>query len=181
MPLQEMKIKGAWIHSPIRHNDERGYFEEQFKLSEIAAELGLSFTVRQVNQSVSNRGVIRGIHFTDSPDGQAKYISCPKGRIWDVVVDLRVGSPTYGQWDAAELSPINGKSILISPGLGHAFLSLDDDSVSTYLCSTEYDPKSDKGFNPLSSSFAINFQEIAEQNGISQLVISERDMGAPNF
>lgn len=181
MPLQEMKIKGAWIHSPIRHNDERGYFEEQFKLSEIAAELGLSFTVRQVNQSVSNRGVIRGIHYTDSPEGQAKYISCPKGRIWDVVVDLRVGSPTFGQWDAAELSPQNGRSIFISPGLGHAFLSLDSDSVSTYLCSTEYDPTSDKGLNPLSSSLAINFQEIAERNGISQLIISQRDKGAPNF
>ncbi|MFM1784735.1 MAG: hypothetical protein RLZZ579_1012 [Actinomycetota bacterium] len=181
MPLQEMKIKGAWIHSPIRHNDERGYFEEQFKLSEIAAELGLSFTVRQVNQSVSNRGVIRGIHYTDSPDGQAKYISCPKGRIWDVVVDLRKGSPTYGKWDAAELSPHNGKSIFIAPGLGHAFLSLDDDSVSTYLCSTEYDSASDKGYNPLSSSLGINFQRIAEQNGISQLVISERDKSAPAF
>ena len=181
MPLQEMKIKGAWIHSPVRHKDERGYFEEQFKLSQIAAELQMTFEVKQVNQSVSNRGVVRGIHYTDSREGQAKYISCANGRIWDVVVDLRVGSPSYGQWDAAELSPINGKSIFISPGLGHAFLSLEDGSVSTYLCSSEYDPTSDKAFNPLSETLSINFKEIAEQNGISQLVISKRDTSAPSF
>ncbi len=181
MPFQEMKIKGAWIHTPIRHNDNRGYFEEQFKHSEIESQLGVLFAVKQVNQSVSNRGVIRGIHYTDSPGGQAKYISCPKGRIWDVIVDIRQDSPTYGKWDAAELSPENGKSILISPGLGHAFLSLEDDSVSTYLCSAEYDPDADKGFNPLSESLSIDFYEIASRHGIDRLVISDRDESAPNF
>ena len=181
MPFQEMKIKGAWLHTPIRHSDERGHFEEQFKISQIESELGRTFTVKQVNQSVSNRGVIRGIHYTDSPDGQAKYISCPKGRIWDVVVDLRKESPTYGQWDAAELSPENGKSIFISAGLGHAFLSLSDDSVSTYLCSAEYEPTSDKGFNPLSESLSIDFREIALRHGIDRLVVSDRDESAPIF
>ena len=181
MPFQEMKIKGAWVHTPIRHNDERGRFEEQFKLSQIESELGIEFLVKQVNQSVSNRGVVRGVHFTESDDGQAKYISCSKGRIWDVVVDLRKDSITYGQWDAAELSLENGKSIFISTGLGHGFLSLEDGSVSTYLCSAEYNSDSDQGVNPLSENLKINFQSIAEQNGITKLMISERDRNAPNF
>jgi dTDP-4-dehydrorhamnose 3,5-epimerase len=181
MPFQEMKIKGAWVHTPIRHNDERGRFEEQFKLSQIESELGTEFLVKQVNQSVSNRGVVRGVHFTESAEGQAKYISCSKGRIWDVVVDLRKDSITYGQWDAAELSLENGKSIFISTGLGHGFLSLEDGSVSTYLCSSEYNSDSDKGVNPLSENLKINFQSIAEQNGITKLMISERDRNAPNF
>lgn len=181
MPFHEMKIKGAWIHTPLRHNDERGHFEEQFKLSEIESQLGLNFAVKQVNQSVSNRGVIRGIHYTDSPEGQAKYVTCPKGVIWDVVVDLRKDSITYGQWDAVELSSENGLSVLISEGLGHAFLSLKDDSVSAYLCSAEYSPSNDKGFNPLSESLGIDFEKIAYQNGITHIVTSERDSSSPSF
>ncbi len=181
MPFQEMKISGAWVHTPIRHKDERGHFEEQFKLSQIESVIRAKFLVKQVNQSVSNRGVVRGIHFTDDTEGQAKYISCSKGRIWDVVVDLRKDSVTYGQWDAAELSLANGKSIFIPAGLGHGFLSLEDDSVSNYLCSTEYSPASDKGVNPLSASLTIPFQAIAERNGITKLIISERDENAPDF
>lgn len=181
MPFQEMKINGAWIYTPMRHNDSRGSFEEKFKHSEIETQLGLTFTVKQVNQSVSNKGVIRGIHYTDGPQGQAKYVSCPKGIIWDVVVDLRRGSPTYGQWDAVELSAKNGLSVLISEGLGHAFLSLEDGSVSTYLCNSEYDSQSDKGFNPLSEALSIDFAKIAMHNGIDQMIISIRDEAAPDF
>lgn len=176
-----MKIKGAWVHTPIRHRDNRGHFEEQFKLSEIESLLGLTFSVRQVNQSVSNKGVIRGIHYTAGPEGQAKYVSCPTGRIWDVVVDLRKDSPTYGQWDAVELSAENGLSVLISTGLGHAFLSLEDGSVSAYLCSSEYSPAYDKGFSPLSESLSIDFKNVAEKNGISKIITSERDSSSPNF
>jgi dTDP-4-dehydrorhamnose 3,5-epimerase len=177
MPFKEMKIKGAWIHTPIRHNDERGHFEEQFKISQIEAELGLSFIVRQVNQSVSSKGVIRGVHFTASPEGQAKYVSCPKGAIWDVVVDLREDSPTYGQWDAAELSAENGLSVFISEGLGHAFLSLEDGSVANYLCTSEYEPMADRTFNPLSPRLAIAFDSL----GITDFKLSKKDSDAENF
>lgn len=177
MPFQEMKIKGAWIHLPIRHNDNRGYFEEKFKISQIEAEFGRSFTVRQVNQSVSNKGVIRGIHYTDSPEGQAKYISCPKGAIWDVVVDLRKDSPTYGEWDAVELSAENGLSIFIPEGLGHAFLSLEDDSVANYLCTTEYNPVSDCVIHPLSEGLAIDFAST----GITHFNLSPKDSAADFF
>ncbi len=177
MPFQEMKIKGAWIHTPIRHNDERGHFEEQFKISQIESELGRSFVVKQVNQSVSNKGVIRGIHYTDSPEGQAKYVSCPKGAIWDVVVDLRKDSPTYGQWDATELSAENGLSVFVSEGLGHAILSLKDGSVANYLCTSEYAPDADRTINPLSAKLAIAF----ESSGITEFSLSEKDSEAADF
>lgn len=177
MPFQEMKIKGAWIHAPIRHNDNRGHFEEQFKLSQIESELGRTFTVKQVNQSVSNKGVIRGIHYTDSPEGQAKYVSCPKGAIWDVVVDLRKDSPTYGQWEAVELSAENGLSVFISEGLGHAILSLKDGSVANYLCTNEYAPEADRTINPLSAKLGIDF----DSSGITEFRLSEKDSGAADF
>ena len=181
MPFQEMKIKGAWIHTPIRHNDERGHFEEQFKMSQIESELGRSFTVKQVNQSVSKKGVIRGIHYTDSPEGQAKYVSCPKGAIWDVIIDLRKDSPTYGQWDAIELSAENGLSVFISEGLGHAFLSLEDGSVAAYLCSSEFNASADKTFLFSSKKLAINFEDISKTYGIVSLVTSDKDTSALEF
>lgn len=177
MPFQEMKIKGAWIHAPSRHTDERGHFEEQFRLSQIESELGRTFHVKQVNQSVSIKGVIRGIHYTDSPEGQAKYVSCPKGAIWDVVVDLRKHSPTYGKWDAAVISAENGLSVFISEGLGHAFLSLEDGSVVDYLCSAEYSPENDRTVNPLSESLAIDFTST----GLNEFVLSEKDSLAYHF
>ena len=177
MPFEEMKIKGAWVHTPLRHHDNRGHFEEQFKLSLIEQELGRSFTVKQVNQSVSNKGVIRGIHYTDSPEGQAKYVSCPKGKIWDVVVDLRKDSPTYGQWDAVELSAENGLSVFISEGLGHAFLSLKDGSVVNYLCSSEYNSAGDKCLNAFSETLKIDF----EQQGIETFHLSKKDAAAVAF
>lgn len=172
-----MKIKDAWIHRPIRHYDKRGHFEEQFKISQIESELGRTFSVKQVNQSISNKGVIRGIHYTDSPEGQAKYVSCPKGAIWDVVVDLRKDSPTYGHWDAVELSAENGLSVFISEGLGHAFLSLEDGSVANYLCTSEYAPDADRTINPLSAELAITF----EDSGINEFVLSAKDSEATDF
>ncbi len=181
MPFEEMKIAGAWIHTPVRHTDSRGHFEELFKLSDLENEIGQKFEVAQVNQSVSNRGVIRGIHFTDSISGQAKYISCSKGEIWDVVVDLRETSPTYGEWDAALLSAENGKSVLISENLGHVFLSLQDGSVSTYLCTSEYSPTADRGYHPFSSRIGIDFDAIAHVHGISEFILSEKDSNAPDF
>lgn len=181
MPFEEMKIEGAWVHTPSRHSDNRGHFEEQFKLSLVESVLNRTFAVKQVNQSVSDKGVIRGIHWTDSTEGQAKYISCPKGALWDVVIDLRETSPTYGQWDAALISAENGRSVFISEGLGHAFLALEDKTVASYLCSTEFNPTADKTINPLDKKLAIGFAEIAAAHGISDFILSEKDSTAVSF
>lgn len=181
MPFKEMKIKGAWVHTPSRHSDNRGHFEEQFKLSSIAEQLGTKFEVRQANQSVSKKGVIRGIHWTEGPAGQAKYISCPNGALWDVVVDLRRSSETYGQWDATIISAENGKSVFISEGLGHAFLALNEDTVANYLCSTEFNPEEDRTMNPLDKKLGIDFTSIAAKYGIGNFILSLKDSAAVGF
>lgn len=181
MTYTALKIPGVWVFEPDVHPDIRGSFHEVFKLSAIAQQLGLDFQVRQVNQSESAKGVIRGIHWTDSAAGQAKYVSCPKGALWDVVVDLRVGSPTFGEWDAVLLSSQNKKSLLISQGIGHAFLSLEDGTVANYLCSSEFDPEADKGLNPLDADLAIDFERIASEYGIHEFLISQKDQQAQAF
>jgi dTDP-4-dehydrorhamnose 3,5-epimerase len=181
MSFTEMKIPGAWVHTAIRFGDSRGFFEEQFKLSLIESQVGRTFPVKQVNQSRSGKGVIRGIHWTDSPEGQAKYVSCINGSMWDVVVDLRPGSPTYGQWDAETITPENGKSVLISEGLGHVFLALEEDTVANYLCTSEYNPCADKTVNPLDPSLAIGFELVSKQHGITSLSMSEKDRDGAAF
>lgn len=178
MEFRELKISGSWIHTPSRLQDSRGHFEEQFKLSLIESELERSFQVRQVNQSFSNRGVVRGIHWTDSEVGQAKYVSCPRGAIWDVVVDLRPHSATYGRWDAHILSEENGVSMFISEGLGHAFLALEDGTMVNYLCTAEYQPFSDKTINPLDPTISIDFSGKAKGLGIEELLMSDKDKDA---
>jgi dTDP-4-dehydrorhamnose 3,5-epimerase len=181
MTFTPLKIAGAWVHTPQIWPDERGAFHEVFKLSAIEEQLARSFTVKQVNQSVSKKGVIRGIHFTDSAEGQAKYVSCPQGALWDVVVDLRPKSPTYGQWDSVLLNAENRKAVLISEGLGHAFLALEDTTVASYLCSSEFNPKADKALNPLSDKLAIAFNSFADSHGIKEFILSTKDSGAPLF
>jgi dTDP-4-dehydrorhamnose 3,5-epimerase len=178
MEFTPLKIQGAWLFTPKRYHDERGSFHEVFKLSAISEVTGRKFEVKQVNQSLSKAGVIRGIHWADVPPGQAKYIYCPKGAIWDVVVDLRVGSPTFGEWDSAELSEANGQSILIEEGLGHAFLSMSNDTVATYLCSEPFTPMAEHGIHPLDETLSIPFKSIWTAGNF---LISSKDRDAPSF
>jgi len=181
MTFTPLKIAGVWLHTPKVWTDERGAFHEVFKLSQISKQLGRDFQVKQVNQSVSSKGVIRGIHWTDSPEGQAKYVSCPKGALWDVVVDLRPESETYGTWDARLLSGENAASMLISEGIGHGFLSLDDGTVANYLCTSEFNPTADKTVNPQDPTLAIDFRLIGQQFGVRKFLLSPKDSEAGNF
>lgn len=181
MTFTPLRIEGVWLHTPIVWPDDRGTFHEVFKLSLISEQLGREFQVKQVNQSTSAAGVIRGIHWTDSPEGQAKYVSCPKGSLWDVVVDLRPDSETYGQWDARTLSVENGQSLLISEGIGHAFLALQKGTIANYLCTSEFNPAADKTINPLDSILDISFLKTAEEFGIKDLIMSSKDSGGSAF
>jgi len=181
MSFTPLKIEGAWLHTPKVWPDDRGTFHEVFKVSLISEQLGRNFQVKQVNQSTSSAGVIRGIHWTDSPEGQAKYVSCPKGALWDVVVDLRLDSKTYGDWDARLLSASNGNSLLISEGIGHAFLALEDGTVANYLCTSEFNPEADKTINPLDPQIAIPFLEKATEFDIAKLILSSKDSGGSVF
>jgi dTDP-4-dehydrorhamnose 3,5-epimerase len=176
-----MGIPGAFVFTPVRHEDSRGHFQESFKLSSLEKELGLSFEAKQVNQSTSAKGVIRGIHFADNPPGQAKYVSCLKGAIWDVVVDLRTGSPTFGDWEGVEVSAENGKSVLIAEGLGHGFLSLQEGSVVSYLCSEEYNPQTERQINPLDKDLSIDFSGFGSKFGVEEFLLSDQDKKAQGF
>ena len=181
MPFQPMGIQGAFVFKPVRHEDSRGHFQESFRLSSLDKELGLDFEVKQVNQSTSAQGVIRGIHFADNPPGQAKYLNCLKGAIWDVVVDLRTGSPTFGKWEGIEISADNGKSVLIAEGLGHGFLSLEAGSVVSYMCSEEYNPRTERQIHPLDKDLAIAFSDFGSKFGVTKFLLSEQDKAAQGF
>jgi dTDP-4-dehydrorhamnose 3,5-epimerase len=178
MSFTPLKIKGSWVFTPKKFPDERGSFHEVFKLPLLSETLGFGFEVKQVNQSVSKAGVIRGIHWADVPPGQAKYVFCSKGAIWDIVVDIRVGSPTFGSWDAAELTADKGKCVLIREGLGHVFLSLEDDTVVNYLCSEPFSPTTEHGINPLDTDLAIPFGSMI--SGAS-FEVSPKDEEAPTL
>jgi dTDP-4-dehydrorhamnose 3,5-epimerase len=181
MTFTPLKIEGVWLHTPKVWPDERGTFHEVFKYSLISEQLGRDFQVKQVNQSTSDAGVIRGIHWTDSPEGQAKYVSCPKGALWDVVVDLRPESSTYGQWDARILSEENGSSLLISEGIGHAFLALESQTVANYLCSSEYDPVNERTINPLDPQLGIPFTSPMPNLRFEEFRLSPKDSSGELF
>lgn len=178
MSFTPLKIQGSWVFEPRKFEDDRGSFHEVFRLSQISEILGRGFEVKQVNHSVSKAGVIRGIHWADFPPGQAKYVSCFYGSIWDVVVDIRVGSPTFGQWDAVEISAENGKCVLIEEGLGHVFLALEDNSVVSYLCSEPFNPRAEHGINPQDEEIAIPFLSKWTR---SSFEISPKDSEAPSL
>jgi dTDP-4-dehydrorhamnose 3,5-epimerase len=181
MRFSETEIKGVWTHTPIRIPDARGAFEEQFRSSTIQSQVGRDFEVLQVNQSISSRGVVRGIHWTAGDRGQAKYVSCVRGSIWDVYVDLRKDSQTFGKWGAELLSLENGKSVFISEGIGHAFLALEEDTVLNYLCTSEYEPSVDRTISPLDKDLAIPFLQVANEYGISELILSDKDQAGGSF
>jgi dTDP-4-dehydrorhamnose 3,5-epimerase len=176
--VESLKIDGAWSYTPRQFPDDRGTFLEAFRGEEFAHLLGYRLDVAQVNCSVSRRGVIRGIHYADVPPGQAKYVSCARGAILDVVVDIRVGSPTFGAWEAVRLDEVNRRSLFIAEGLGHGFVALTDDATVLYLCSTGYAPGREHGINPLDPTLGIEWP-LSELGGAR--VLSDKDAEAPSL
>ncbi len=181
MEVRELSIAGAWEFTPVQFGDGRGVFLESFKADVLAEVIGHPFAVAQTNTSVSAAGVIRGVHFADVPPGQAKYVSCARGAVLDVVVDLRVGSPTFGTYDAVLLDDVDRKAVYLSEGLGHAFCALEDDSTVSYLCSTGYNPGSEHGVNPLDADLAIEWPAVGRNGRPLEFVLSEKDAVAPSL
>ena len=163
MKFETMSIQGAWIGVNQIHYDSRGYFREWFKFNEIERQTGVKFYPQQANVSKSKYGVLRGIHFSLSELGQAKLVTCVSGSVWDVVIDIRPSSPTFGQWDCVELTEQNGKSVLISSGLGHAFVSLAEDSLLSYLQTSPYAPDFEYEINPLDAELGIQWPIVNPQ------------------
>lgn len=181
MEFRQLSVPGAWEITPKQFGDPRGVFLEWFKGAPFAEEAGHALALAQANLSVSAAGVLRGIHFADVPPGQAKYVTCARGAVLDVVVDIRVGSPTYGQWDSVLLDDVDRRAIYLSEGLGHAFLSLEDDSTVLYLCSAPYAPGREHGIHPLDPEIGIDWPTTARDGSPLQYELSEKDSVAPTL
>ncbi|MFE4336548.1 dTDP-4-dehydrorhamnose 3,5-epimerase [Streptomyces sp. NPDC056831] len=173
--MRQLSIAGAWVHEPKVFPDSRGSFHEWFKASELSEAVGHTLQLAQANFSVSSRGTLRGVHFADVPPSQAKYVKCVRGAVLDVVVDIRVGSPTYRQWEAVRLDDSDHHAVYLAEGLGHAFMALTDDASVLYLCSEGYAPGREHGINPLDPGLGIEWPE-----GIAPL-LSDKDAAAPSL
>jgi len=178
---RELTVPGAWEITTRHFGDDRGLFLEVFKDAPFAAAVGHDFSVAQVNCSVSAAGVLRGIHFADVPPGQAKYVTCVEGAVLDVVVDTRVGSPTFGQWDSVLLDDVDRRGIYLSEGLGHAFMSLEDGSTVMYLCSTPYAPGREHEVNPLDPAIGIEWPSVGRDGAPLAPRLSPKDEAAPTL
>ena len=176
MEIRPLALPGSFIVQPSVHGDSRGQFVEWFRQDLLAEATGLTFSVAQANLSVSSRGTLRGIHYADVPPGQAKYVMCATGAVQDFVIDLREGSPTFGQWDHATLTAGERNAIVLDVGLGHAFLALEDNTTVTYLVTDHYKPHSEHAINPLDQVIALEF---ALRD--SELLLSDKDKAAESF
>ncbi|MFC8599335.1 MULTISPECIES: dTDP-4-dehydrorhamnose 3,5-epimerase family protein [unclassified Isoptericola] len=181
MRFRELAVPGAYEITPQQFGDPRGVFLEWFKAGPFADAVGHPLDLQQANCSVSAAGVLRGIHFADVPPGQAKYVTCAQGAVLDVVVDLRVGSPTFGRWDSVLLDDVDRRAIYLGEGLGHAFLSLEDGSTVLYLCSTGYNPGGEHGIHPLDPAVGIDWPTTARDGSPLTPQLSDKDAAAPGL
>lgn len=175
MDVEELKIPGAWAFTPRQFPDPRGVFLEWFKSSVVEEAVGHPFVLRQVNHSTSSRGTLRGVHYADVPPSQAKYVYVTRGAALDIVVDIRVGSPTFGVVDAVRLDDVERKAVYLAEGLGHAVIALTDDVNLNYLVTQPYAPAREHGLHPLDPAL-----ELPIPDGIEPL-LSDKDAAAPTL
>lgn len=176
MQVRQLGISGAFEFTPASFPDHRGLFVAPFQEATLVKAVGHRLRIAQSNHSVSARGVVRGVHFADVPPGQAKYVYCPSGALLDVVVDVRIGSPTFGKWEAVRLDSTDYRALYLAEGLGHAFLSLAEDTVMAYLCSTPYNPAAEHGINPLDPALGLPWGDLD-----GEPVLSGKDRDAPGL
>lgn len=169
MEVIKTAIEGPVIIEPKVFGDSRGYFFESFSQRDFEAKVGkINFV--QDNESMSSYGVMRGLHFQRPPYAQSKLVRCVKGRVLDVAVDIRKGSPTYGKHFAVELSEDNHRQIFIPRGFAHGFVVLSDTAVFQYKCDNFYAPQADGGISILDESLGIDWQIPLEK-----ALLSEKD------
>ena len=176
MKLTPLGIDGVWLAESPVWRDDRGFFREWFKSADVKAAIGRDFGIEQANISLSSAGTLRGIHYSIAPRGQAKWITCVSGSIQDVVVDIRPNSKTFGQYVEVELMSASGKAVLISEGLGHGFLALENNTTVAYLVSTPFSQLDEFGINPLDEKIGIKW--IMD---LHSLQISGKDQDAPTL
>ena len=175
MQAKPLSVQGAWAFTPLLRPDDRGVFLESFKQDLFAETIGHQLQLQQMNISVSKQGTVRGVHFAQVPPGQAKYVQCFQGRILDVVVDIRLGSPSFGQWDAIEIDDQSRTGVYLAEGLGHAFCALSEGATVGYLCSEPYAPGREHGINPLDPALGLPWPQGQDS------VLSPKDAAAPTL
>lgn len=174
MKIRPLTVEGAFEVTPVQHSDARGTFLEWYRFDTLAAAVGHPLELAQANLSVSARDVVRGIHFADVPPGQAKYVTCMAGAVLDVVVDLRVGSPRFGQWDSVRLDDEERRAVYLAEGLGHGFCALSERATMAYLCSSTYRPGHEHGIQPLDAELGITWPAATP-------LLSAKDAAAPTL
>lgn len=176
MQIRELSIPGAWEFTPVQHADDRGVFFEQYRYEALAETIGHPLDLKQVNTSVSARGVARGIHYALVPPSQAKYVSAPKGAFIDFIVDIRVGSPTFGQWDSVVIDDVDRRAVYLSEGLGHAIVALTEGATVNYLVSETFNPEREKGLSVSDRDIALAFPA-----DLGEPLLSPKDVAAPTL
>ena len=176
MEITPLSIAGAFAITNTVHADERGEFVEWFRADHLKNATGIDFSTIQANLSVSQKGTLRGIHFADVPPGQAKYVMCPTGAIRDYVVDIRVGSPTFGSSEAVTITAQDRNAIILDVGLGHAFVALEEGTTVTYLVTDYYKPQAEHAINPQDPDLRLEFPFSGRE-----LLVSAKDRDAPSL
>jgi dTDP-4-dehydrorhamnose 3,5-epimerase len=176
MEITELSIAGSFAITNTVHTDGRGEFVELFRADHLKNVTGVDFSTIQANLSVSRKSTLRGIHFADVPPGQAKYVMCPTGAIQDYIVDIRVGSPTFGTWEAVTITAKDRNAVLLDIGLGHAFVALEEGTTVTYLVSDHYNPKIEHAVNAQDPDLGLEFPFSAQE-----LLVSAKDRSAPSL
>jgi dTDP-4-dehydrorhamnose 3,5-epimerase len=166
------KLPGVVLLEPDVHGDDRGFMVETYRRDRWS-ELGVDVEFVQHNHSRSAQGTLRGLHFQTEP-GQAKLVRCPRGRIFDVAVDLRTGSATYGQWEGHELDDERHRQLFVPAGFGHGFAVLSEEADVTYLLSSVYDPATEAGI-------AWDDPDVGVEWPVEEPLLSERDKRAPRL
>lgn len=176
METHELEIRDAYVITPTQHSDDRGSFLEWFQSSRFEELTGRTFDLKQANTSVSKRGVVRGIHFAQVGPGQAKYVTCPQGKVLDFIIDIRLGSQTFGKSVSVELNDGLRNAVFVSEGLGHMFVALSDVAVVSYLVNQPFSPGREHAISPLDPVLALDIPfESAD------LLFSPKDSAAPTL
>ena len=171
MKTTTLKISGSWLIEFQKFEDSRGYFYESFKEEDFQKQIGRPLSIKQTNTSSSSKGSVRGIHYALVPPSQAKLVQCQRGSIKDYVIDIRGGSPTFGEFEEIELRENSPNAVFIEEGLAHAFVALENNTIVTYYVSEKFNPEREKGINPFDKTLNVKWPDL-------ELILSEKDKSA---
>ena len=172
--LTELSIPGLFLLESKAWGDERGFFREWFKFADFEDE-GIEFHARQANLSMSQRNVVRGLHYSLAPEGQAKVVTCVYGELDDVIVDVRAGSPSFGRWEMVHLAADSERSVLLPAGVAHGFCVTSEQAALSYLLSSQFNAGAELEINPYDEEIGIVWSISGDA------IVSQKDAAAPSL